>query len=320
MDIETTKPSPSIALAVEEAWTLMRHILFEPFDIGKWFVLGFSAWLATLGESGGGSSGGHSAPSKGGGADWEGVTSFVQEYLGIILAIVALVVLILVIVGVVVLWVQSRGKFMFLDNVANNRAEIVRPWKTYRSEGNSLFLWNLVFSIITFFTFMLIAAGAVMTAWGSITSRSFGPDALTSLVIFIPILLLYALVLSIIYALLEDFVVPVMYKQRVGTIAGWRVFLDLLRPRFWHFVLYLLARLGLGIIAAAAIVALVIVTCCIAGCIMAIPYIGTVLLLPVLVYFRAYSLSYLRQHGPAYDVFPSPPDVPEVPAMPTVPQ
>ena len=49
---------------------------------------------------------------------------------------------------------------------------------------------------------------------------------------------------------------------------------------------------------------IVLCTCCIAGCFLAIPYIGTVLLLPVLVFTRAYSLHFLAQFGPDYDVFP----------------
>jgi hypothetical protein len=40
-------------------------------------------------------------------------------------------------------------------------------------------------------------------------------------------------------------------------------------------------------------------TCCIA----AIPYIGTVILLPVFVVLRSFSLLFLRQFGPDYDVW-----------------
>lgn len=38
------------------AFGRMTTILFRPFDLGKWFVLGFSAWLATLLDGGGSSS------------------------------------------------------------------------------------------------------------------------------------------------------------------------------------------------------------------------------------------------------------------------
>ena len=51
------------------------------------------------------------------------------------------------------------------------------------------------------------------------------------------------------------------------------------------------------------VLTLVVVTCCIAGCLMMIPYIGTVLLLPILVFSRAYSLHFLAQFGPRFDAF-----------------
>jgi hypothetical protein len=38
-------------------------------------------------------------------------------------------------------------------------------------------------------------------------------------------------------------------------------------------------------------------------CLFSIPYIGTVILLPVFVFKRAYSLMYLRQYGLEFDVF-----------------
>jgi hypothetical protein len=60
----------------------------------------------------------------------------------------------------------------------------------------------------------------------------------------------------------------------------------------------------------------VLLTCCIAGCLMALPYLGTVLFLPVLIFQRSYALYYLAQYGPQYDVFPVPP-ASEPPPPPT---
>jgi hypothetical protein len=48
---------------------------------------------------------------------------------------------------------------------------------------------------------------------------------------------------------------------------------------------------------------LVVLTCCIAACLLAIPYLGTVAMLPVLVFFRAYPIHFLAQFGDTYDVF-----------------
>ena len=70
-----------------------------------------------------------------------------------------------------------------------------------------------------------------------------------------------------------------------------------------RFILYLLFQIVLTIAIDSMILAIVLVTCCVAGCFMAIPYLGTVLLLPVLVFKRSYSLFYLAQFGREYDVF-----------------
>src|SRR5215472_6438463 len=37
-----------------EAFELMKKILFQPFDLKKWLVIGFAAWLANLASGGGG--------------------------------------------------------------------------------------------------------------------------------------------------------------------------------------------------------------------------------------------------------------------------
>ncbi|MCC6579058.1 MAG: hypothetical protein IT440_01350 [Phycisphaeraceae bacterium] len=43
----------SVTDPISRAWEHMVAMLFRPFDLGKWFVLGFVAFLALLGEGGG---------------------------------------------------------------------------------------------------------------------------------------------------------------------------------------------------------------------------------------------------------------------------
>ena len=50
----------SVTAPVGQALDRVKRMLFQPFDLGKWFVIGFCAWLAGLGESGGGGGGGSS--------------------------------------------------------------------------------------------------------------------------------------------------------------------------------------------------------------------------------------------------------------------
>ena len=76
-----------------------------------------------------------------------------------------------------------------------------------------------------------------------------------------------------------------------------------------------LLGLAIGITVLIGIVA----TCCTAMCVLMIPYIGTVLMLPIIVFMRCYSLCFLRQFGPEWDVFPAAPApaAPWPPAPPT---
>jgi len=107
----------------------------------------------------------------------------------------------------------------------------------------------------------------------------------------------------IIGRLTRDFVVPLQFLHRSRCLAAWRELGGMLRGNLGHLVLYLLFRIVLAMAIAVVLVGVVLVTCCIAGCLLALPYLGTVLLLPILVFERAYSLHYLAQFGPDYDVF-----------------
>ncbi|HEX3419956.1 MAG TPA: hypothetical protein VHT01_01880, partial [Candidatus Udaeobacter sp.] len=128
-----------------EAFELMKRILFQPFDLKKWLVIGFAAWLANLGGRGGGN---FSYPDK----RHEEVHKF-NETIGqipqpvLITGICILVCLILALI-VVVAWLRARGRFILMDCVVRNRAAIVEPWKEFRGEGNSFFLFSLVVMVM----------------------------------------------------------------------------------------------------------------------------------------------------------------------------
>ncbi|HUB67829.1 MAG TPA: hypothetical protein VL981_10130, partial [Candidatus Methylacidiphilales bacterium] len=52
-----------------------------------------------------------------------------------------------------------------------------------------------------------------------------------------------------------------------------------------------------------AVVILSTIACCLTCCIAALPYLGTVVLLPALIFVRCFSLDCLAQFGPQYDVW-----------------
>jgi hypothetical protein len=307
----TTSPRPndvSVTLPVSQAFDRVKRVLFQPFDLGKWCIIGFCAWLALLGQGGGGGFNFHFPSGRGGSGSLrqglEEATQFVMSNLGWIIPLVVAGVLVGLILWVAFTWLSSRGQFMFLHCVALDRAEVREPWARFAQPANSLCWFRLVVGLLGTLVTLPLVVLMVVLILGMVKRGEPSAGGILGTVGLGLVLIVAALVLGIIQKLLLDFVVPIMFLRGARCVAAWREFLPLLRANLGRFVLYLLFQIVLGLAIGAALVALVFITCCCAGCLMAIPYLGTVLLLPVLVFSRAYALHYLAQYGPAYDVFP----------------
>ena len=211
------------------------------------------------------------------------------------------------------LWLNSRGKFMFLHCVALDQAEVSKPWSQFAHEGNSLFLFRLGLGLIGWvLTLPLVVMIAVMIF--KMVQRG-EPDAVgilgaTGLGL---VLIAVAVVFAIIHKLTTDFVVPIMFLRRSRCLTAWKELWTLLSARAGQFILYFLFSIVLSMAIGMMVVMIMIATCC-CCCLMLLPYVGTVLLLPVLMFKRCYSLYFLAQFGREYDVFP--PAAPPAPAMP----
>jgi len=128
---------------LSRAYERMLHALFRPFDIKKWCIVGFTAFLAGLTDCHGTNGGG--GGNIRGRQDLEDLIYFprhAQEWLydhpvWFLLIIIGLVAIF--ILAILFAWLGSRGKFMFLDNVVHDRAQVAKPWHEYRREGTPFF-------------------------------------------------------------------------------------------------------------------------------------------------------------------------------------
>ena len=297
-------PTVSVIEPISPAFEKVKTILFSPFDLRKWFVIGFCAWLAYLGKGGGGGSGGGrgGGPSEAREAFGEAKV-FVSENLAWIIPVALIGVMLIVVVWLVFTWLSSRGRFMFLHCVAQNKDEVKVPWTKFQQHANSLFLFRIVLGLIGFATIglpLLLAGGliAIMIV-GNI------PDiaGVFGIVMIVLVIVAIAIVFTIIAKFTTYFVVPIMFLRTTSCVAAWREFLTLLSVNKGRFALYILFQIVISLAIGAIVLTAVFVTCCCAACVLALPYIGTVLMLPVLVFKRAYSLLYLGQFGPEFDVF-----------------
>lgn len=308
--MKTSSINASVTEPVGLAIGRMKRLLFQPFDLERWFAIGFTAWLASLAEPGFG--GGFNFRQPGGGrrrnAGFDQVRDFVMENLVWLLPLAVVLVVLGIGLWILFTWLSSRGHFMFLHCVATEKAEVAAPWREFAREGNSLFVFRLVLGL-TGGVVLLPTMGLT----GFILHQVFGngdgtmqPGGVIALVALVLTMVGVGVSLAAIVMLTTDFVVPIMFLRRCRCRAAWGEFLTLLSANIGDFVVYLLFRLALGIGLAVLVFLVVIATCCIAGCLMALPYLGTVFLLPLLMFTRCYSLCYLAQYGREYEVFAVP--------------
>lgn len=290
------------------AWERMKLALFRPFDLHKWFVVGFNAFLAALAESRNGSAGWKGRedmsfrefldlPNK----TWAWLTSHPGWFIAI-----GFLSVIVIALAIVFLWLSSRGKFMFLDSVVHNRAEIAKPWREFQKEGDSLFLWRLVFGLAAL---LIFAAFIVFFFVGARQLYETGFERHVPILFLVGMGLAFLVLLIIIGYIslfLNDFVVPIMAKERLSTVTGWRRFLPLLGHHPFPFIFFGLMIIGLYLLFVVLVIFAGLITCCIGWIVLVIPYIGTVVTLPLWYTLRGFSLEFLAQFGPEYRLFPAP--------------
>jgi len=277
-----------------EAFELMKRILFQPFDVKKWFVIGFAAWLANLG--GGGFNYQYNRRE-----DVQKLNEAISQIPHPILVTGVCVLISLVLVFIILFaWLRARGGFMFIDCIVKNRGAVAEPWREFRKEGNSYFLFSLVVGLCFLVFAALLSLPLIILAIKGRYYLYLHRDRLGLYVIsLIAAWVFVMLLLVLVWALIANFIKPVMYRRRCRAYEAFRTVTRLIAANPGEILLYCLFLIVLAL--ATAIVACLVTcaTCCIA----AIPYIGTVILLPVFVLLRSFSLLFLRQFGPEYDVW-----------------
>jgi hypothetical protein len=312
--MDGAEPKVEIFMPFGEAFELTKKILFQPFNLGKWCVIGFAAFLA----GGVNFNFGFRFPFDGGG-NWNfrsssynpsNVPSFAsgEHIQAWVVALIAVIFLIVLAIIVVLSWLRARGAFIFTDCIVRNRAAIVEPWKEFWREGNSLFLFSWLVALL----FLATAAAAfaifvlpIIISGKSVAGKDVG--MIVGIVFFCAVIFFAALG----WALISHFMVPIMYRRRCRAVVALRESTSLVTAHPAPIILYFLFLIVLAI--ACGIIGCV--TTCVTCCIAAIPYVGTVILLPIFVLLRSFLLCFLRQFGPDYDVWagipqPEPPPIP----------
>lgn len=285
---------------ISQAWNHMVRILFKTFEFKKWMLLGFCAFLAQCGEGGGSGSNGSNWSNPNNRQRFDDAKQWVESNMELVISLAIGAVVLFLALGLLVTWLSSRGKFMLLDGIVKNRGAIKEPWSEYKSEGNSLFLLRIVVGLVAMFVLMIAAGIPILIALPDFRSETFGEAGFTAIIFGCFLLIPYIIACIAFSFFLKVFVIPTMYLKRVRAVEGmgiaWRT---LCKGHIGSAILLFLMMFLLGIVAGIITLIGVCATCCIA----AIPYISSIVFLPITVFFACYVLAYIQQFGSDWQFF-----------------
>jgi hypothetical protein len=301
------RPAPSPVDAARDAWDSTRQALF-PIRVEKWLALGLLAFLDQCGRTfrGGGGPGGADAPLGDGGpwdldpGDWPGWLQRAGDWLAAHAAAVAIgtlaAVLVFAAVAAVVLWLNARGVFMYVDAVATSRTDLARQWREHGPAASSYFGWSLAISLAGLFLVLFAAGLVVTTILGFASGRLTGSGGWLAGAAMVPVLALLALalpVLGLAALALRDFVAPLQIATGLPCAAAARLLEALVIAQPGAFVLYLLLKLVVVIVSGIVVAIGGCLTCCLGF----LPIVLQTVFQPLFHFERGLSIALLRQMG-----------------------
>jgi len=303
-----TSPTPSVSSPIEAARLAIEHTRRQLFPVRwqKWVVLGLLAFLDQCGRGAGWSSPPTSWPSRPaeslGGASGslpaalETALAWLADH-AVLVALGAGLALLIVLAGLaLLLWVNARATFMYLDGVMRGRAEIARPWREHAARASSYFVWS--FGIVVA-ALLLIAA---LSGFGLAAVLAFargGVDILSGGVLVLALSPIFAIgllalpLLALARIALRDFVAPLQIAGGLSCGEAARTFETLLLEHPGAFVLYILLKLVFVLLAAVAVGVGGCLTCCLGF----LPIVMQTLFQPIFCFERAWPVFLLRQMG-----------------------
>ncbi len=303
---------PGVRQAAGVAGRRMRAMLFRPFDLPRWFSLGFCAWLAMTG-------GGCQT-----GPNWRQVQSRIETgeaplavlsdqfqmlldshplltaglsmaYLGSILIGLAL--------AVFFCWLRARGSLMVLHRLHVPSAGIGESWRVAGLSSTPLFWWRLGLGVTCGLILLGILVGAVGSVGLSVVRQRSWTAIMAAVTpmwlavwcgMFGSVAFMWMLLSSLGYHFLE----PVMYWRRVGVRDAWAVLGDFWRQYPGALVRFCLCLPVWRFLLAGALMLFVGFTCCLGLVLLLLPFIGAVVLLPFTLFHRGLGRDFLASWRP----------------------
>ncbi|MBM3476415.1 MAG: hypothetical protein FJX75_24345 [Armatimonadetes bacterium] len=179
----------------------------------------------------------------------------------------------LVVFMLVMLYVSSVFRFIFLESVITGETRIRDPWYRNKAQGLSYMGWRLGFGFLALLVFGVFVGLPVGLMILSLARQTGGTPSVHVILgsiglVLVALLLSFVvlLIIGLISALTRDFVLPLMYLRRSGVVGGWREFWPILTQHKVGFLVYFLLKVLAAMVAGIAGMLLAICGLLVAAC------------------------------------------------------
>ena len=345
--------------AISPAFEHARQQLVRPFRASQWAKLGLVGLLAgEMGSGGGGCNpGSFQMPTRPNNSQhlFAALPTANPMFYASLIAVLVIAGFVLL---VLFLYVNSVMRFVLFDSVVAKECRIWHSWSRRQGPGRRFFIWQIllaVASIVGLTILVGIPAGfAFLVGWLRNPKEHMIPLILGGMALFF-VLLLFVVVQLLVHVMTKDFVVPQMALEEIGAIEGWRRLWPRIKSELGGYAAYIGMKIVMAIGAAillgvvSAIVILLflipigglsavaviggmaagltwnlytITLAVVAGtiAIFTLLYVISLISVPAVVFFPAYSIYFFASRYPALDALlhpaPLPPIQPPPPADP----
>lgn len=286
---ETGRRDIRIIEPLSRAWEHMKAMLF-PFDFVTWLKLGFIAWLSMLGQGGMNFNFRFPIPSDPRGT-LDRALEYAKENIALVVVIGAAALLLSFAIYAALLYLRSRGVFMYLDAVYRRKCMIGEAWRGAATPAKSYFIWNLALSLCSMFVVLVLLAAGALTVWPVVRGAPWSWGVIVALAIIGLLGLLVVIAAGLVKWLLRSLVAPLMYLHGLDCNAAWRRLGDITAGYRGKIVLFWLMNIVLGLAVGMAVFPLMCFTCCIG----LLPVVMQTVLQPFFLWIRAYGPYFVAQ-------------------------
>jgi hypothetical protein len=342
--------------AISPAFQHTKKQLIEPFRAGQWARLAVVGFLAGELSSGGGCNSNFQWPQTGGGSQRFLETGLSAVNPAAYAGLIGLLIVLGLVLWILFIYVNSVMRFILFESVVRKECRIRRGWNRWQGAGWRYFWWQILLFVVMMIGLTILvgipAAFALAVGWLKQPSQHMVPLILGGIVLFFLFLAFFVLWI-VVHVLTKDFVVPQMALENISAMDAWRRLVPMLKAEKGGYAGYLGMKILLALVAAVVvgIVAVIVIfltlipvgglsamlillgkagglqwnlytitLAIVVGSILIalILYVFSLVSVPAIVFFPAYSIYFFASRYPALDALlhPAPPAPPEAPPSP----